>query len=344
MKVSLLCFADRDASYAEEQYALMLEAATFADQNGFEAIWIPERHFHPFGGAYPNPALAASAVATVTKNLRLRAGSVVLPLNDVLRVAEDWSFVDNLSGGRVDLAFATGWNPTDFVLAPERFAERRRETLEMIDQVKALWQGRAILRRNGLATDVEIRTYPSPIQSELSVWLTCTASADGFTAAGEKGYNVLTAMLFLTLEQLRDRVSVYREAHCRKTGKRGTVTLMLHTYVGLSMDATRRIVGGPFRNYLESSISLWGQAVDRTQVRTKGTARDRKRLVNLGFGRYFDNAALFGDVQRCCEFMRRVEEAGVDEIACLVDFGIERAEVIRGLRRLVEVREQLRQS
>jgi hypothetical protein len=61
-------------------------------------VWLPERHFHPLGGAYPNPALAAAALAVRTRRIRLRAGSVVLPLQDPVTIAEDWSFVDNLSG------------------------------------------------------------------------------------------------------------------------------------------------------------------------------------------------------------------------------------------------------
>jgi alkanesulfonate monooxygenase SsuD/methylene tetrahydromethanopterin reductase-like flavin-dependent oxidoreductase (luciferase family) len=44
----------------------------------------------------------------VTSRIRLRAGSVVLPLHDPVRVAEEWAVVDQLSNGRVDLAFAQG--------------------------------------------------------------------------------------------------------------------------------------------------------------------------------------------------------------------------------------------
>ena len=62
MKISLLYFANRDASDASAQYKLLMDSARFADSNGFEAVWVPERHFHSFGGAYPNPALAAAAV------------------------------------------------------------------------------------------------------------------------------------------------------------------------------------------------------------------------------------------------------------------------------------------
>jgi alkanesulfonate monooxygenase SsuD/methylene tetrahydromethanopterin reductase-like flavin-dependent oxidoreductase (luciferase family) len=63
----------------------------------------------------------AAALAVSTSNIRIRAGSVISPLQNPIRVAEEWSIVDNLSNGRVDLAFGQGWNPNDFVLAPDVF-------------------------------------------------------------------------------------------------------------------------------------------------------------------------------------------------------------------------------
>jgi len=47
----------------------------------FRAIWTPERHFHAFGGPYPNPSVTGAAVAAITSNLDIRAGSCVLPLH-----------------------------------------------------------------------------------------------------------------------------------------------------------------------------------------------------------------------------------------------------------------------
>ena len=47
------------------------------------------------------------------------------PLHDVVRLAEEWSLVDNLSRGRVGLAFASGWHAGDFVFFPARYLRRR---------------------------------------------------------------------------------------------------------------------------------------------------------------------------------------------------------------------------
>ena len=80
-----------------DRYRLLLEGARFADRHGFAAVWTPERHFHAFGGLYPNPAVTGAALAAITERIGIRAGSVVLPLHNPIRVAEEWSVVDNLS-------------------------------------------------------------------------------------------------------------------------------------------------------------------------------------------------------------------------------------------------------
>src|SRR5205807_362890 len=84
----------------QNKYRTLIEAARFADTHDFAAIWLPERHFTFMGSLYPNPAVLHAALARETKRLRLRAGSVVLPLHDPIRVAEEWAVVDNLSAGR----------------------------------------------------------------------------------------------------------------------------------------------------------------------------------------------------------------------------------------------------
>ena len=121
-----------------------MEGAKFADEHGFAAVWTPERHFHEFGGLYSNPALTSAALATITKRVQLSAGSVVLPLHHPIRVAEEWAFVDNISGGRIGVSFASGWHADDFVFAPENYADRKQLMLRQIETVRRLWRGEAV--------------------------------------------------------------------------------------------------------------------------------------------------------------------------------------------------------
>ena len=334
---SLLYFANREVTDPPKEYDILLDTARFADSHGFTALWVPERHFHPFGGAYPNPALAATAVAMCTSHIRLRAGSVVLPLHDPVTIVEDWSFVDNLSRGRVDLALATGWIANDFVLAPERYANRRQYVLDSIAVIRDLWAGKRVRRRNGNGEDIEILTYPRPVQPDINLWLTAASSAGTFAEAGARGLNVLTALLFQRLDELRPKIEAYRRAR-RDHGydpATGTVTLMVHTFVGESDDAVREAVREPFTAYLESSVDLW-----KHQWRHLG-AEDRAKLVEFGFERYFRTAAMFGSVRKCVQFARKLADVGVDEVASLVDFGVPGQAVLDALPYLDEVRRQV---
>ena len=77
--VSLSFFGDYAAESSPDKYNLLFAAAQFADEHGLEAVWLPERHFHSFGGFSPNPAVLASALARETRQIDIRGGSVVLP-------------------------------------------------------------------------------------------------------------------------------------------------------------------------------------------------------------------------------------------------------------------------
>ena len=107
---SLFFFSADGTAAGSEKYKLLMDAAHFADTNGFKAVWTPERHFQAFGGLYPNPSVLSAALAVSTKNVQIRAGSVVVPLHHPIRIAEEWALVDNLSNGRTGIAFATGWH------------------------------------------------------------------------------------------------------------------------------------------------------------------------------------------------------------------------------------------
>ena len=141
---SLFYFSADENEGGQDKYRLLLEGAKYADKHGFAALWTPERHFHAFGGLYPNPAVAGAAVAAVTERIGIRAGSVVLPLHHPARVAEEWSVVDNISKGRVGISFASGWQPNDFALMPGNFADNKAVMLRNIEVVRKLWRGESV--------------------------------------------------------------------------------------------------------------------------------------------------------------------------------------------------------
>ena len=143
MGFGLFYFA-ADASDAAGAYKVLLDGARFADANGFDAVWTPERHFHAVRRPVPQPGRHQRGARHDHARIQIRAGSVVLPLHDPIRVAEEWAVVDNLSGGRVGLSFASGWHANDFVFQPDDFADRRDVMVRHIDT-----RPPAVARRDG---------------------------------------------------------------------------------------------------------------------------------------------------------------------------------------------------
>ncbi len=337
---SLFYFADAPGAMAGDKYRLLLEGARFADENGFKAVWTPERHFHAFGGLYPNPSVTGAAVAAVTRRVEIRAGSVVLPLHDPVRVAEEWAVVDNLSGGRVGVSFASGWHSGDFIFAPDHFADRHAVMFREIATVRALWRGDAVRRRAGAGQEVDVRILPRPVQPELPVWVTAAGSPETFRSAGTIGAHVLTHLLGQTAEEVGEKIAVYRAAW-KAAGHpgEGLVTLMLHTFVGADDVAVRDLVRGPFIAYLRSSYGLVEAFATSLGLVTENLAEaDRDAILAHAFERYYETSGLFGSPATCLRTIDRLRALGVDEIGCLIDFGIDVETTLAGLRDLAALR------
>jgi natural product biosynthesis luciferase-like monooxygenase protein len=347
LQFGIMFFSASEESLQENKYRLVLEAARFADQHAFSSVWVPERHFATLGGLYPNPSVLQAAVALVTTRIALRAGSVVLPLHDPIRVAEEWSMVDNLSGGRVGISFASGWNPADFVFSPTRYGKRHDALFDALPTVHKLWRGETVVGTGGDGREVAVRIYPKPVQPELPTWITAARSPETFVRAGEVGANVLSHLLDQDVEGMAEKIALYRDARARSghDPEAGVVTVMLHTFVGRDADETREVARKPYCDFLKSNASLLkGLAASRgEQVDIDAfSAEERDAFVNFLYDRFAGSRALIGSPETCADLATRLWAAGVDELACLLDFGPSYDTVIESLPHLDRLRQLCR--
>jgi natural product biosynthesis luciferase-like monooxygenase protein len=346
MDFGVMFFSSADEAGTRGKYDLLLQAARFADTHGFSAVWTPERHFHAFGGLFPNPAVTSAAIAAITSRTQIRAGSLISPLHHTIRIAEEWSVVDNLSGGRVAISFGSGWNVNDFLFFPERYEQRQKIMFEQIETVQRLWRGDTIVQPNSFGKPVDVALYPKPVQPELPIWVTTSGNVETFKSAGRIGANLLTHLIGQDLTQLEAKIAQYRQAR-EEAGfapEGGTVSLMLHTYLGTDLDAVRAAVRQPFRAYLRTALSLeqlaavgGGAISGGHKIAPHEIPPDMvEDLLDLTFERYFTSGSLMGTVESCEPTVNRLIEAGVDEIACLVDFGVGDTEAVLNSLELVD--------
>lgn len=336
MDFGLFYFAD-DSGRGTRGYRLLLEGAKFADTHDFAAVWMPERHFHEFGGQYPNPAVTAAAVAAVTDRVAIRAGSIVAPLHHPIRIAEEWSVVDNISGGRVGVSLAPGWHLVDFALRPQNYERRQEVLVETVHQLRRLWRREPVELADGKGNTVSVRSYPPPVQSDLPMWITSAGSVATFRQAGQLGTGLLTHLLGQSVDDLSGKVAQYRTCFAESHNGPGHVALMLHTFLGTDRNAVRETVRIPFTNYLRSSFGLVIRAAGDLLPGVDPDAMDPEDvefLIEQSFDRYFDTGGLFGTPDDGMTMLKTLADAGVDEIACLIDFVPDVDVVLRSLQHL----------
>ncbi|WP_228461910.1 MupA/Atu3671 family FMN-dependent luciferase-like monooxygenase [Paracoccus liaowanqingii] len=356
-EMSLFYWGNDDGA-GPRKYELLLEGAKFADRHGFAAVWTPERHFHAFGGPYPNPAVTGAAVAAVTKTIAVRAGSCVAPLHHPARIAEEWAVIDNLTNGRAGLAIASGWQPDDFVLRPENTPPANKAAmLTVIDQLRRLWRGEAVEFPRADGTPFAVVSQPRPVSKELPIWVTTAGNPATWQEAGRIGANVLTHLLGQSMADIAARIPEYHAA-LREAGHDPadfSVTLMLHSYLADTREQSMEVAREPMKDYLRAAAALVKQyawafpAFKRPAGVSDPMAIDLSTLdegemegiLDFAFQRYFNDSGLFGTVDEAAARVAELKAIGVTEIACLIDYGIAPAQVLTGLEYLARLHDRV---
>jgi alkanesulfonate monooxygenase SsuD/methylene tetrahydromethanopterin reductase-like flavin-dependent oxidoreductase (luciferase family) len=88
----------------------LAEQARLADDLGYDSISFTEHHFHVEGFEISNnPVLLDLFVGMQTKRIRVGQLGIVLPADNPIRIAENIAMLDHMTGGRVDVGFARGY-------------------------------------------------------------------------------------------------------------------------------------------------------------------------------------------------------------------------------------------
>jgi alkanesulfonate monooxygenase SsuD/methylene tetrahydromethanopterin reductase-like flavin-dependent oxidoreductase (luciferase family) len=122
---------DSSATYRHAQ-----ELFVVADELGFDVGWVAQHHVPLGGGGLPSPWTFLAHAAARTKRIRLATAITILPLEHPLRLAEDISVVDTLSGGRVELGVGSGYGPAEYAAFGADFDDKRQLTTDRLAIVR----------------------------------------------------------------------------------------------------------------------------------------------------------------------------------------------------------------
>jgi alkanesulfonate monooxygenase SsuD/methylene tetrahydromethanopterin reductase-like flavin-dependent oxidoreductase (luciferase family) len=166
-----------DPKIAMQSYQEGIEECEFAEELGFDWVSLSEHHYSG-NRTTPNPAVMAAAVAERCKRAKIALLGQLLPLNNPVRAAEEIGMLDNLTGGRMVVAFMRGTLSEDQVYGVNP-AEGRDRLMEGMDLVlKALtepqpfsWEGRYYQFRT-------VSVWPRPVQQPFPPTIVATRSED----------------------------------------------------------------------------------------------------------------------------------------------------------------------
>ena len=243
-----------------------------AEELGFEAIWLGEHHFTPFGvGDLPNPILLGADLAARTSRIRIGQMANIATWWHPIRLAEDLAILDNMSGGRLEVGFGRGIWPYEGPqfhpnADPRKDMENRELFQETVEIVRKIWSNEYFAHQGSnytfpapdtafshpsLAADpawqdgnrvTKLRVTPRPYQNpHPPLWMTVSTDRSVTTAA-EMG---LKACYWQPPSlRIRQRMELYAEVRTNLEGRPFRLgedqAVMRSTYVAPSMEEARR--------------------------------------------------------------------------------------------------------
>ncbi len=322
MKLSVLSVVDHYPDLPRgvgQFYRELIDQAVLADRLGYQAFFIAEHHFHPYG-AVANPAVILAAIAQRTERILLGPSVAILPFRDPRIVAEDYATLDQLSNGRLILGLGSGYLKHEFDGFGRDPAEKRARFDEGMEVVKRLMAGERVTfagRFNQLG-DVQLNVLPA--QRGVPVYV-AALTKEATYYIGRQGNGLLT-IPYGTLNSL-DEMAPLAAAFERGRAEAGAPPMphglashitTFHTHVARTEAAAEEAVRGPFELYC------------RTRLYAKPWSYDQIRANGL---------ALFGSVESVADKLVALARMGVTSVNTLTNFGATPAEAVHASMRLM---------
>jgi alkanesulfonate monooxygenase SsuD/methylene tetrahydromethanopterin reductase-like flavin-dependent oxidoreductase (luciferase family) len=245
MELGLVTFADVGSAIGpQERLRNLMEEVRLADELGLDVFGVGEHHRPDFAVSAPAVVLAAAAVQT--ERIRLASAVTVLSSDDPVRVFEEFSTVDLVSGGRAEIWAGRGSFTESFPLFgydledyDELFAEKLELLLALRSSERVTWSGRhrAPLNDSGV--------WPRPVQDPLPVWLAVGGTPGSFVRAGTLGLPLAINTHAFVADDQRAFAPSYMAMMSRIGRERGWPPMGRPQYLALRSPRGALAVGAP---------------------------------------------------------------------------------------------------
>lgn len=215
-----------------------LADAELADQLGLDYHFVAERHFMALYRT-PSPTAWLGAVSQRTKRIRIGALAYTAPMHNPVRLAEDVSMLDHLSGGRLDVGVGLGHRPEELISMGIDPALRHPLLVESLILMRKAWLGHTFdfpgtaFKYKGLRVELPLQLPHPPL------WY---AGNDPRAAKWAARNLVSLAIGFQTDDQLANPANAFHEQkkeEKRAPDRKPYLALMRHLYIAETDEQAR---------------------------------------------------------------------------------------------------------
>ncbi|MFI5841808.1 LLM class flavin-dependent oxidoreductase [Catenuloplanes sp. NPDC051500] len=197
-----------------QRFRDVVDNAVLAEELGFDGYGVGERHERPFISS--SPPVVLSHIAARTSRIRLFTAVTTLALLDPVRAFEDYSTLDHLSGGRLELIIGKGNGAaqrTLYHVTPDDQWDRNRESYELFRQ---LWRSDSVTWSGRFRPALEnAETWPRPLQQPIRVWHGSATSRESVDLAARFGDPLFSANVSNPIEPYAELIDYYRAQWAR---------------------------------------------------------------------------------------------------------------------------------
>lgn len=218
MNVGLMfLFSDFSKLPQKRVFAEVLEEIDYAEELGFDSVWLPEHHFAT-PGLLGNPLTLAAAVSQRTERIKIGIAATVLPFQHPLRIAEDAALVDVLSNGRLLLGVGRGWQVPEFETFQVDQTASREMFLESVEIIKRAWTEDNFSHQGKFWNFKDVTIFPKPVQKPHPPIFWTVVTPGSYERAAALGYPVIRSLNFVALSTVETGTELF-EARIREDGK-----------------------------------------------------------------------------------------------------------------------------
>jgi alkanesulfonate monooxygenase SsuD/methylene tetrahydromethanopterin reductase-like flavin-dependent oxidoreductase (luciferase family) len=305
VKLSVFSVVD-GADPGRDRYRDIVDLAVAADEAGLSGIWIAEHHFGS-AGLCPSPPVLLAACGARTRRLRLGSLVSVLPFHRAVDVAEEYSLLDRMTGGRVNLGLGSGYISSEFDGFGIDSATRHERFDRAYTAVLELMGGREVVVGEAGARPVRLNVRPVQ-EPHPPIWI-AVQRREAIPFVAKRGVSV-ALIPYATVSGVPELAEQIREFRAALPGGTGAeVAVALHLYAGDHPDRGRAALD----RFLESRLQTQSTHYQAKAARHPHAA-SRAGLEASGL-------ALLGAPAEVAERLLPLAEAGVDEVLGIVDFG-----------------------